>query len=40
MFCTMNGTSQVNNPEYEEILLNLKAELQNNLDDLPGKFDL
>ena len=30
----------VNNPEYEEILLNLKAELQNNLDDLPGKFDL
>jgi arylsulfatase A len=30
----------VNNPEYEEILLNLKAELQKYLDDLPGKFDL
>jgi len=29
-----------NNPEYEEILLNLKAELQKYLDDLPGKFDL
>jgi len=29
-----------NNPEYREILLELKAELQEYLDDLPGKFDL
>jgi len=29
-----------NNPEYEEILLDLKGELQKYLDDLPGKFDL
>jgi len=29
-----------NNPKYEEILLDLKAELQKYLDDLPGKFDL
>jgi arylsulfatase A-like enzyme len=28
------------NPEYGEILLQLKAELQKYLDDLPGKFDL
>ena len=29
-----------NNPEYREILLELKAELKKYLDDLPGKFDL
>ena len=29
-----------NNPDYREILLELKAELQKYLDDLPGKFDL
>jgi arylsulfatase A-like enzyme len=29
-----------NDPEYREILLELKAELQRYLDDLPGKFNL
>jgi arylsulfatase A-like enzyme len=33
-------TNLANSPEYEEILLDLKAELQKYLDDLPGKFDL
>ncbi len=29
-----------NNPEYGKKLLEMKAELQKYLDDLPGKFDL
>ena len=29
-----------NDPEYSEILLEMKTELQKYLDDLPGKFDL